>query len=79
MQLSVPGTNAGIPVLVSTGTSGGYILWHDAMAGVIYYAEYFADGSIGEFHAANTNLSKYTAKDMLLSKMIFLSVLMRSN
>lgn len=62
MQLSAPGASVSKPRLVPTGTSGGYILWNDTTSGesILYYASYFADGSIGEFHAANASLGAWS-------------------
>lgn len=58
IQLSAPGVSVSTMKLVPMGTSGGYVLWNDSSSGetVLYYAKYGADGSVGEFHAANAIL-----------------------
>lgn len=58
-QLSAPEVHTSTPLLVSAGTSGGYIMWRDTSTQIIYYTQYFADGSIGEFHAVNVRASSY--------------------
>lgn len=60
MQLSAPETIASTPIIVPVGTSGGYILWNNAAEGVVYYAQYFSDGSLGEFYAASTHVTKHS-------------------
>lgn len=60
IQLSAPEANTAAPTLIPTGTSGGYIMWFDSGAQTVYYTSYFADGSIGEFHAAPFRASVYS-------------------
>ena len=64
VPLSAPGVDGSAPALAPLGTSGGYIIWQDpnmeSEDRVLYYAAYSADGSIGEFHTANSFISSLT-------------------